>query len=85
MQANESGARLVLQPETEVEQSALVRLRGWFDRLKVTCPPPWWTVDVEKYPDLDHDLADQAVWNPATDRYDVGARALVIPDGGGDP
>lgn len=81
MQTHESGRLLVMQPETEAEASALNRLQATFPNV-VGGPTAFWTLDVEEYDDLDHDLAGRAVFDPDRDRYDAGARALVIGDGG---
>jgi hypothetical protein len=81
MQTHESPQRLVLQPENEVEQTALNRLQGVFPNV-VGGPTTYFTLDLDQYADLDHDLWNSAVFDPRRDRHDAGARALVVDRGG---
>jgi hypothetical protein len=75
-------SRLVLQPETNDEQAALYRL---FDVLRGLDRDEeglaWFSVDLGNYDALDLDRWRSAVYDPSSDRYDVGARALVISTG----
>ena len=82
MRIQENSSQMVLQPETEGEQTALNRLMETLGNVE-DGPLAWFTLDVAEYPDLDHDLARRAVFAPERDRYDAGARALVIDHGGG--
>jgi len=80
MQFDETGQRIVMQPETEVEQSCLSRL-CWVFQQQIGLEAAWFTLDLDQYDDLDHDLWQSAPFNPRRDRADVGARALVITHG----
>ncbi|QZP37762.1 hypothetical protein [Halobaculum magnesiiphilum] len=82
MQVQEDPSRLVLQPETEGEQSALNMLQALIKDLD-DAPAAYFTLDVADYADLDHDLASRAVFAPDRSRYDAGARALVVTIGRG--
>jgi len=81
MHTHESPDRLVMQPETDAEQAALNRLQSVFPNV-VGGPTARFTLDVGEYDELDHDLAESAVFDPDRDRYDAGARALVVSRGG---
>lgn len=81
MQTHESPRRLVLQPENEIEQAALNRLQGVFPNV-VGGPSVWFTLDLDQYANLDHDLWGDAVFDPDRNRHRPGARALVVDRGG---
>ncbi len=80
MQFDESGERIVMQPETELEQSCLVRLAGVLNEADGG-PTAAFTLDVDNYQDLDQDLWRSATFDPRRGRVDVGARALMILHG----
>lgn len=72
--------RLVLQPEDDPERVALNRLFEVFRDLDGgDVPLVRFTLDVPEYEDLDHGRWREAEYAPDRDRYDPGARALVIP------
>jgi len=70
MNAAATEGRVVLQPETRDEQTHTYALFSLFEP-----PTCWFTLDLEQYDGLDHDLArrrsEAGEWLP-------GSRALVI-------
>jgi hypothetical protein len=76
-------SRLVLQPETDDEQHALHRLYEVLtdiDRDEEALA--WFTNDLGSYDDaLDLDRWRSAVYDPVNERFDAGARALVVSTG----
>ncbi len=80
MQFDESGERIVMQPETELEQSCLIRLAGVLNEADGG-PTAAFTLDLETYQDLDLDLWRSATFDPVRNRADVGSRALVLHHG----
>lgn len=80
MQFDETGERIVMQPETELEQSCLNRLAGVLNEAD-DGPIAAFTLDLDNYQDLDQDLWRSATFNPRKNRADVGARALMVLHG----
>lgn len=89
MKTDESASRIALQPESEVEQALLAEL---FDRLvqmsdapkhpqKVGSQLVFYTLDVDQYDGLDHDLWDDAdcdINEHGQLDPEAGSRALVV-------